>query len=183
MVPEQTEASGKIRNRDRESPASPRHFPAVIVLDRLRSAFNVGNIFRLAEALRAEKIVACGYTAIPPNPKLAKTARGCDELVACEHCQDVTIAALQLKEAGYAVYIVETAEGASSIWAAAFKFPAAFIFGNEALGVAPAVLELCDGIVELPCFGRKNSLNVGNCAAVVLYEAARQWRRRPSEAD
>jgi tRNA G18 (ribose-2'-O)-methylase SpoU len=80
-----------------------------------------------------------------------------------------------LRRQGYWVCGVETAEGASPLWQTSFQFPAAFVLGNEALGVEPAALALCDAVVELPCRGRKNSINVANCGAVVLYEALRQW--------
>ncbi len=150
-------------------------FPMVIVLDRLRSAFNVGNIFRLAEAVAAERIIACGYTPCPPHPKLAKSARGCDETVPCEHAETAAAAVLELKRQGYCVYAVETVEEAGTPWNTHLQFPAAMLFGNEAMGIDRQAMELCDAYLQLPTFGFKNSLNVGNCAAVVLYNARQQW--------
>lgn len=160
---------------DRPVPLLARSLPAVIVLDRLRSAFNTGNIFRLAEAVRAERIVACGYTPVPPHPKLAKTARGCDAVVPCSHAPNAAVAVTTLRNDGYTVYGVETATAAHSVWEARFHFPAVFLFGNEALGVSADALNQCDGLVALPCLGQKNSINVANCAAVVLYAALAQW--------
>ena len=159
---------------DRASPRLERRLPILVILDRLRSAFNVGNIFRLAEAVRAEHVFACGYTAAPPHPKLAKTARGCDRLVPCTTFPDAAEAVRAAKMQGYSVYAVETAPLAGYYWRTPFRFPAAFVFGNEALGVQDSALAECDGVLRLPAFGRKNSINVGNCAAVVLYEALRQ---------
>ena len=109
----------------------------VVVLDRLRSAHNVGNVFRLVEAVRGEGIVTCGYTATPPHAKLAKTARGCDELVHCEHVETGADAVRTLRDAGHRVYAVETVEGAESVWDTQFEFPCALVLGNEALGVSP----------------------------------------------
>lgn len=149
--------------------------PVALVLDSLRSAFNVGNIFRLAEATRAQEVVTCGYTATPPHPKLAKTARGCDSLVPHRHAESVTGALESLRSAGFAILAVETAVGAQSVWDVRFPFPTALVLGNEALGISNSALEACDGVLQLPCFGRKNSVNVANCAAVVLYAALRQW--------
>ena len=160
---------------DRLAPATGPRLPVVLVLDRLRSAYNVGNLFRLAEAVQAERLVACGYTACPPHPKLVKTARGCDLLVPCEHQESAAEAVQKLRREGYAVYVVETVAGARAVWDVPLRFPAAFVFGNEALGVTPAALGGGDAVVALPCFGVKNSINVANCAAVVLYEAVRQW--------
>ncbi len=166
----------EVCDRDREAPLWPGTLPVTLVLDRLRSAFNVGNIFRIAEAVRAERIVTCGCTATPPHPKLAKTARGCEELVPCEHRDTALEAVLSLEQAGYWVCAVETAAGAACLWEIPFRFPAALVFGNEALGVSREVLARCAAVVCLPALGRKNSINVGNCAAVALFEALRQWR-------
>jgi tRNA G18 (ribose-2'-O)-methylase SpoU len=165
----------RVREGDRDQPAVNDILPVVVVLDRLRSAHNVGNVFRIVEAVRGEGIVTCGYTATPPHDKLAKTARGCDELVRCEHAETGADAVRSLQAGGRRVYAVETVEGAESVWDVEFEFPCALVLGNEALGVSAEALALCDGYVALPALGSKNSINVGNCAAVVLYEALRQW--------
>ena len=170
-----TAPSHRLLTGDRSGPNPQISLPVVLVLDRLRSAFNVGNIFRLAEAVRAERIVVCGYTAAPPHPKLERTARGCDRLVPCDRATSAAEAIADLRERGYTIYVVETVEGALPVWDIVLRFPAAFVLGNEALGVGPEALCRGDQAVCLPCFGVKNSINVGNCAAVVLYEALRQW--------
>ncbi len=166
----------KVRTGDREIPSSDPH-PIVLVLDHLRSAYNVGNIFRLAEICRLERIVTCGYTATPPHAKLEKTARGCDGLVACTHADTCVAAVTQLREEGYHVIAVETAPEAPDLWDAVWPYPCAFVLGNEALGIEANALAACDQVVKLPVFGRKNSLNVGNCAAVVAYEAVHRFRQ------
>jgi len=170
-----TSQSHRLLAGDRSGPNTQISLPVVLVLDRLRSAFNVGNIFRLAEAARAERIIACGYTAAPPHPKLEKSARGCDRLVPCTRASNASEAIADLREHGYTIYVVETVEGALPVWDVVMRFPAAFVLGNEALGVGADTLCRGDQAVCLPCFGVKNSINVGNCAAVVLYEALRQW--------
>ena len=164
-----------VREGDRPSDVDTPPMPCVVVLDRLRSAFNVGNVFRLAEATRVTQVITCGYTATPPHGKLAKTARGCDELVPCTHAVDAESVLRNLREEGTTVYGVETVEGATSVWETTFKFPLAIVLGNEALGISAEALPLCDEFVELPCQGVKNSINVANCAAVVLYTALQQW--------
>jgi len=142
----------------------------VIVLDRLRSAYNTGNIFRLAEAIGAAEILACGYTPAPPHPKLAKTAMGTDRMVPCRTFPTSLDAVTQLRQEGFAqILAVESAPDAPAAWTFDFHFPLALVFGNEALGISPETLAACDGIVALPMFGEKASINVGNCAAVVLY--------------
>lgn len=160
---------------DREQPVADWVLPVVLVLDRLRSAFNVGNVYRLAEATRTARIVTCGYTATPPHPKLVKTARGCEVRVATDHAASAREAVEALRASGHAVYAVETVAGATPVWNATFVFPCAFVLGNEALGVSAEALAACDEVIQLPSFGIKNSINVGNCAAVMLYAALQQW--------
>jgi len=167
-----------VKTGDRLSATISPPTPIIIVLDKLRSAFNVGNIFRLAETTNIRKVITCHYTATPPHPKLSKTARGCEQTVPCQHFAQTVDAIIALKKEGYYIYGVETVEGATTIWDAKFKFPAAFIVGNEALGIAEEVLKLCDEFIELPCYGKKKSLNVGNCASVVLYEAIHQHQQK-----
>ncbi len=165
----------EVRQGDRSS-TEIEQLPVVIVLDRLRSAHNVGNIYRLAEICGIREIITCGYTATPPHPKLAKTARGCDELIATRHMPSAEAATRTLIDEGYHCWGVETVPESPTIWKADFQYPLALILGNEALGISPEVLALCENCVHLPVYGTKNSLNVGNCAAVVLYEIIHRLR-------
>ena len=163
-----------VRTGDVEAPRESRALPVALILDRLRSAYNVGNVFRVAEAARVEEIAACGYTACPPHIKLEKTARGCDKLVPCLHFETAAEAIQDYRGRGYAIYGVETVENAECYWAADIRFPCALVLGNEALGVSEEALALCDGFISLPTFGCKNSINVGNCAAVVVFECLKR---------
>lgn len=140
-----------------------------IVLDRLRSAHNVGNIFRLADAVGANEIVCCGYTAAPPHPKLVKTAMGADKTVPFRSFPTAADALRELKAEGCKAVAVETLETACDAWKFDYPDKIALLLGNEALGISPDALELCDAAVSLPMFETKVSINVGNCAAVVLY--------------
>lgn len=167
-----------VHTGDSASPREAFTLPVVIVLDRLRSAYNTGNVFRIADAVRAEGIVACGYTPCPPHDKLAKTARGCDEVVECTHAETAAEAIDRLHQRGYAVYAVDTIDGAQEYGQFALHFPCALVFGNEALGISGEALDRCDGAICLPACGYKNSINVGNCAAVALFEALRQYRNK-----
>jgi tRNA G18 (ribose-2'-O)-methylase SpoU len=141
-----------------------------IVLDRLRSAHNTGNIFRIADAIGAEEIITCGYTPAPPHAKLEKTAMGTDKTVKCRYAATSKDAVDMLKAEGCRQIIaVDTAEGAIHAWDFEYQFPLALIFGNEALGVRAETLRKCDHIIDLPMVGFKESINVGNSAAAVLY--------------
>ena len=154
-----------------------------LVLDRLRSAYNVGNIFRIAEAVGAKEVIACGYTAAPPHPKLEKTAMGADKLVPCRTMGSSAEAVRTLRNEGVkCIVAAEIVPGKSVFaWDYEYTFPMALVLGNEALGVAPETLELCDGIVELPMAGRKESINVGNAAAAILYAVVAKIRMKEAK--
>ncbi len=164
----------EIINQDREQPLQVTH-PIVVVLDKLRSAYNVGNIFRLADTCGVERVVTCGYTATPPHKKLEKTALGSEKFVSVEHRDTSLEAVRSLKEKEYFVVGIETVNGSPNLWDIQLQFPVAFVLGNEALGVEKETLAECDAIARLPVYGFKNSLNVANCAAVVLYNAIREY--------
>ncbi len=171
-----------ILNRDGTNIQDFEH-PITIVLDRLRSAFNVGNIFRLADVCAVKQILTCGYTATPPHPKLSKTALGTEEKVQSIHFDSSLEAVQHLRESGYQTIGIETVAGAPDIWDIEFHFPVAFVFGNEALGMEKETLQSCDIIARLPAYGWKNSLNVANCAAVVVYQAIRQLKKQQNTSD
>jgi tRNA G18 (ribose-2'-O)-methylase SpoU len=146
------------------------HPEITLVLDRLRSAFNTGNIFRIADAVGAKEIIACGYTPAPPHPKLEKTAMGADKMVPCRQMPSSLEAVRQLREEGIKqILAIECTEDSEFAWEFDYEFPLAVVLGNEALGVDPETLKECDGVISLPMFGGKESINVGNCAAAVLY--------------
>jgi tRNA G18 (ribose-2'-O)-methylase SpoU len=143
--------------------------PLVIVLDRLRSAHNVGNIFRLAEALNAG-IIGCGATPMLPHPKLERTAMGTDKTVPFRCVPEVMTAITELRQAGYTILAAEPGGGPESeAWQREYTLPVAVIFGNEALGVHPEAVKMADGLVSLPMGGSKASINVSNAAAAILY--------------
>ena len=161
---------------DRNESGHPK-IPVVILLDRLRSVHNVGNILRLADAVNAEKVICGGYTACPPHPKLAKSSMGAEDIVETEHVEHAAEAAAEYRNKGYEVIGIETVESAESVWDIEFKKPLMLIFGNEALGIQEETLKQCHRFVSLPSFGLKNSINVSNCASVVLYRVAEQFRK------
>lgn len=160
---------------DKDSTDHPK-LPIVIILDRLRSVHNVGNILRLADAVNAKEVACCGYTAIPPHPKLAKASMGAEEIVKTIHFDEACDAVSYYKSLGYKAVAVETVESAELVWDFKFDSPTVIVLGNEALGIQEQTLETCDSFVKLPAYGLKNSINVSNCAAIVLFEAAKQLR-------
>jgi len=148
--------------------------PLYFVLDNLRSAFNVGAFFRLGDILRVSGIYLCGYTAFPPHIKLEKTSLGTTDFVNWKHFEKTEDAISDLKEKGISVWAAETAENAVRYDKISVDKPLALVLGNEALGVSQEVLALCDGIVEIPVFGLKNSMNVATAGAVLGFEIVKK---------
>ena len=143
--------------------------PVNIILDNLRSAYNVGAIFRTCDAFLVEKLILCGITAHPPNIKLKKTAMSSDDYVPWEYVRETTDVVLDLKSKGIKVYSCERTGKSNSLVNFTFRFPCGLVFGNEAEGVSEKVLEISDDIIEIPMMGFKNSLNVATTVGIVLY--------------
>lgn len=152
--------------------------PLYLVLDNLRSAFNVGSIFRSADAARLAGIFTCGYTAHPPHPKLDKTALGTLDYVPTRHFATALDALDYLAAEGIAVWGLETTSASVCYTDVEYPAPLALVLGNEALGVERPVLERCEKLLEIPMYGYKNSLNVAGAAAVVAFEVLRQWKEK-----
>src|SRR4051812_46342042 len=147
----------------------------VVVLDNIRSMHNVGSVFRTADAFLIEAIILCGYTPQPPHRDIQKTALGATETVDWIYFSSTVEAVQSLKENGYDVYAIEQAEGSTML--NDFKNhqskKTAFVFGNEVEGVGNDVLPLCKGVIEIPQWGMKHSLNISVAAGIVLWEAVR----------
>ncbi|MCC6697289.1 MAG: RNA methyltransferase [Candidatus Hydrogenedentes bacterium] len=150
--------------------------PVHIVLDNIRSAFNVGSIFRTADAGAVEHIHLCGYTAFPPNRKLAKTALGAMDYVPWTHRKNTMDTLDWLEENGIPCVAAETVPEAVSHTEFAWPRPVAVVFGNEVTGIGPEVLARCSHAVRIPMRGHKNTINVATAFGVVLFEILRQWR-------
>ena len=148
--------------------------PLYFVLDNLRSAFNVGSIFRTCDILRVTSLFLCGYTACPPHTKLEKTALGTVDYVPWRYFESAVDAVDYLRDRNIAVWAAETASGSVPYDEAEFPDELAIVLGNEALGVSRDVLERCDGMVEIPTRGYKNSLNVASACAVLGFKALEQ---------
>ncbi|SHE87563.1 SpoU rRNA Methylase family protein [Flavisolibacter ginsengisoli DSM 18119] len=148
--------------------------PIIAILENVRSAYNVGSIFRTADAFLLEAIYICGYTAHPPHKEIKKTALGADETVSWKHFKYINDALLELKNEGYTIYAVEQAVNSLKLNAIEqFDGKIAVVFGNEVSGVEQSTIERCDGCLEIPQFGMKHSLNVSVAAGVVLWELVR----------
>jgi 23S rRNA (guanosine2251-2'-O)-methyltransferase len=169
-----TDADFLVRTSDRTLSRSTC-LPLVLVVDNLRSAFNVGSIFRTAECFGVSELHLCGYTSRPDQEKLKKAAMGTAEWVAWSwHARSLDCVAM-LKANGYKIFAFETVDSAQPLDKVRFeRNKTAFIFGNERFGIEAPLLEVADGIIEIPCQGQKNSLNVGLAVGIATYE----WRKQ-----
>ena len=148
--------------------------PVIVILENIRSAYNVGSIFRTADAFLLQSIYICGYTAHPPHKEIKKTALGADDTVTWKHFKNITEAIEEIKAEGYKVYAVEQAENSWKLGSfTTDDEKIAVIFGNEVTGVEQSTIAICDGIIEIPQLGMKHSLNVATAAGVVLWELVR----------
>ena len=148
--------------------------PIVVVMDQIRSMHNVGSVFRTADAFLINGICLCGFTPQPPHRDIHKTALGATESVDWMYYEQTTDAVIALKNQGYKVYAIEQTEGSIPLnQFVKTEEPIAFVFGNEVDGVDQSVIELCDGVIEIPQWGMKHSLNISVAAAVVLWEFVR----------
>lgn len=145
--------------------------PLYIILDNLRSAFNVGAIFRLCDTLRVAGLYLCGYTAYPPHLKLEKTSLGTINYVPWRRFETTSDAIHHLQAQGIPVWAAETTSVSSSYLELDYPESLGIVFGNEAYGISKEVLEICDTIVEIPLYGFKNSLNVATSCAVLGFKA------------
>lgn len=141
-----------------------------LVFVNIRSALNVGSILRTADAFGVEKVWVTGYTPAPDLPVVKKTSLGAEKSVAWERIVDPIACLDQLKADGVAIYAIECgADGSTSLQDAEIPNPCAFVFGNEVEGLSRMQLERCDGILEIPMGGTKESLNVAVAAGIVLW--------------
>jgi 23S rRNA (guanosine2251-2'-O)-methyltransferase len=149
--------------------------PVIAVLENIRSAYNVGSVFRTADAFLLEGIYLTGYTCIPPHKEIKKTALGAEDSVEWKHFAHAGDAIDELKGRGYKIYAVEQVHNSLSLEKISFdnNERIAVIFGNEVNGVEQETILKCDGCIEIPQLGMKHSLNIATAAGVVLWEIVR----------
>ena len=150
--------------------------PIIVVLENIRSAYNVGSVFRTADAFLVEAIYIIGYSAKPPHKEIKKTALGAEETVSWRHFSTTAEAIAQLREDGYTIYAIEQARESRALQtlAPAAGEKVAVVLGNEVTGVEQSTIHLCDACVEIPQLGMKHSLNIATAAGVVLWELVRR---------
>ncbi len=149
--------------------------PLIVVLDDVRSLYNVGSVFRSCDAFRVEAVYLCGITATPPNAEIHKTALGGEDSVDWKYFATADEAVKALHDDGVFVYSIEQVEGSTKLQDLQLEPRRyAVVFGNEVKGVHQSVVDASDGCLEIPQFGTKHSLNVSVTAGIVAWEFARR---------
>ena len=148
-----------------------KKIPLVIVLDNVRSLNNIGSVFRTADAFSVTAIYLCGITGIPPHKEIHKTALGATESVDWKYFESTVEAIDFLKNNNFLVYAIEQAEGSKMLneFIPDSKVSTAFVFGNEVEGVDELVLDKVDGVIEIPQYGTKHSLNISVSAGILIW--------------
>ena len=154
--------------------------PVIIVLDDVRSAYNVGSIFRTADAFRITGIYICGISARPPHKDISKTALGATESVDWQYFPEVMDSVKALKTGGFKIYAVEQANESISLenFQPGNDTRIALIFGHEVFGVKEELIAFADGCIEIPQFGTKHSFNVAISAGIVLWDFTIKMKRK-----
>ncbi len=153
-----------------------KKLPVQVVLDNIRSAYNVGSIFRTSDGAMIEKLNLCGYTPYPPQKEVLKTALGSQESVEWEHFENPVEAVLQLKKKGYKICTLEQTDSSLPHYSVTTKdFPLCLIVGNEITGVSQELIDLSDFAIEIPQYGIKQSLNVAVAYGIAIFEMRKKF--------
>ena len=150
--------------------------PLVVVLDDVRSMYNIGSVFRTADSFRVEAVYLCGICQTPPSTEIHKTALGAEESVSWKYFQTAIEAVSELKKEGYEVLSVEQVEHSTKLqhFVANPEKKYAIVMGNEVKGVKQEVVDASDDCLEIPQLGTKHSMNVSVTAGIVMYKFAEQ---------
>jgi len=153
-----------------ENLKSIKRNPIYLILDNVIDTYNIGSLFRLADAIAAEKLFICGDTEYPPSSRIHKAAVGTEAWVPWEKRDNAIEVEKELKQKGVQIIAVEQSPRSISISNFKPRFPVAIVIGNETTGISKEVLDIADTIVELPMYGVNKSFNVWGSAAVVAYK-------------
>lgn len=155
---------------------STRKIPLVVVLDNVRSVYNVGSVFRTSDAFLVGGICLCGITGTPPHVEIHKTALGAEDTVSWRYYEDTMDAVRDLKNEGYTVLSIEQVHGSISLenFEVDKDSKYAVVLGNEVKGVRQDVVNACDGCIEIPQYGTKHSLNVSITAGIIIWDFFRK---------
>jgi 23S rRNA (guanosine2251-2'-O)-methyltransferase len=147
-----------------------------VLLENVRSLYNVGAFFRTADGVALEKLYLAGITGYPPQNMITKTALGAEETVPWERAASAEETIGRLRVAGYEIAAIETSVHAVDLFDWQPRFPVCVLFGHETDGLTSGAAALADTHIRIPMLGRKHSLNVASAGSIVLYELLRKYR-------
>ncbi|MGH7866642.1 MAG: TrmH family RNA methyltransferase [Candidatus Dormibacteraceae bacterium] len=153
--------------------------PVVMVADNLTSGFNVGSLFRLADAFRIERLYLCGTTPQPPQPRIRKTSMGSEKWVEWRAHSSASEVVSELHELGYHTVAIELTASSTPLPEFHFHLPLTMVVGDELAGISPAALAACEASVSIPMWGMGNSINVVTAAAIVIYQMSVRYTPSP----
>jgi tRNA G18 (ribose-2'-O)-methylase SpoU len=151
--------------------------PVTVVVDNVRSLYNIGSIFRTSDGVLLKKLILTGYTPTPPRKEIDKTALGATRSVPWEYVKEPREAIRRAREAGIKTYCLEITDAAIPYHSVKpSDFPLSLVIGNEITGVSRDVIAECDAALEIPQLGIKQSLNVAVAYGIAIFELSRIWR-------
>lgn len=158
---------------------SIRKHPITIILDNVLDTYNVGSIFRLADAVAVQKVILCGQTLTPPNSRIKKASINTWQWVEWEHVSTAreAVEKCRMNNVKCKIIAVEQDPRSKPFYEMKYEFPSAIVVGNETYGVSKEVLDIADTIVELPMWGINKSLNVMVSCGIILYNMVKQYER------
>jgi tRNA G18 (ribose-2'-O)-methylase SpoU len=152
--------------------------PVSVMLDNIRSLYNVGSIFRTCDAAAVDELILTGYTPHPPRKEIDKTALGATATVQWKYFEDIKEAIAEQHKKKHQVIAVELTDTARDYDSLQLNdYPLCLVLGNELTGIDDDVLELCDSAIIIPMYGVKHSLNVGVAAGIAIYEAVKYFKK------
>lgn len=151
--------------------------PIYLILDNILDTYNIGSLFRLADAVAAEKIYLCGECETPPSTRITKAAIDTEKWVSWEYRKSAVDVTLELKKQGVMIVSLEQDEKSQPYDKIAYEFPIAVVVGNETYGVSREALAVSDAIAEIPMHGINVSLNVVVSSGILVYEILRKVKK------
>ena len=147
--------------------------PVSVLLDNIRSLYNVGSIFRTSDAAGIEKIYLCGITGSPPRAEIHKAALGAETVVPWKYEDDALAVIRKLKASGYRIVVLEHTDSGIDYSTAEYDYPLCLVIGHEITGISDAIVAEADAAIEIPMAGMKQSLNVAVAYGIAIFEVIR----------
>jgi len=154
-----------------------KRFPITVILENIRSMYNVGAAFRTSDAACIEELILCGYTAQPPRKEIEKTALGATESVPWRYFATGLDAVRYAKEKGIPIMVLEHCDASKDLFTMTCSFPVALVIGNEVDGISEQVVEAADIACEIPMYGKKQSLNAAVAYGIAVYQLMNKFRQ------